>query len=118
MNKADLRNLMLNEKKLLKTLYEPALYKNKKQILMKSNENQLDVIIYILYFIVEGEIPLKKNHFETLKANKKLSFINSHLNSNAKLQILLKSNFKNKVNFLIKLVRSFENLFFFLFSLS
>ncbi len=118
MNKENLKKLMIENKLYLRSLFKENIYKKKKQILLLSDEKQIDLILNILFYVVQGDIPLKKIYFEKLKDNKKLHFINRTLNSQEKLDRFLKSTLKNKYSFMLKLLKMYNDIFYFVFCIN
>ncbi len=115
MNQDELRSLMIENKNFLKFLFESNSNQSKKEALTKCESTQLDLIINILFYIVQGEIPVKRTHYESLKRNKKLGLLHRNLNSQQKLKQVLNFTVKAKLSFLLKLVNCYNNLFYRIF---
>lgn len=78
--KLRLRECMIKEKLFLKNLYLGNPLSNRRTLSF-ATPFQLNVLINIFYYIVIGEIPLKKNHFEKLVKSKKRRVMHNRLNS-------------------------------------
>lgn len=82
--KLKLRQLMINSKNFLKNLYLSNSLSSK-EIVSFAKDFEINILIKILFFIVQGEIPVKKNHYEFLVRTKKKTFLEKKLSSKAKL---------------------------------
>jgi hypothetical protein len=76
MNKEQVKECLVRDKGFLRELYENgnSAYRIK-QILFTSNDSKLTTLIKFLHFLANGEIPIKAENFDALKANKRLTFI-------------------------------------------
>ena len=81
--KLRLRECMIKEKLFLKNLYLGNPLSNRRTLSF-STPLQLNILINIFYYIVIGEIPLKKNHFEKLGKSKKRRIMHNRLNTHKK----------------------------------
>lgn len=115
MNKENLKTLMVENKVFLRSLFLEGSYLKKKKLLIQSEEKQADLILNLLFLVVQGEIPIKKIFFEKLRANKKLHLINKALNTEEKLNLFLKLSYKEKITFLLKLLKSYNEIFYLIF---
>lgn len=115
MKHLELRNLMLQNKPFLRALFESQQAKNTKKLLLESSEEQANLLIRILFFITQGEIPIKKQNFEILEESKKLLLLHKHFQTELKLNKLLTSTLQKKIIILFKFVSVFHNLLYPLF---
>lgn len=115
MSKAELRQILLNNKDFFHSLIQSKSKAEKKSLLLKSSVEQVDTLIKILFHIVQGEIPLKKANFAVLQKFQKLSTLHTNLNTEKKLNLLLSKNFKDKTIFLLKFTNFYQHLLHSLF---
>ncbi len=66
MHHQELRELMLTSKPFLKKLFVTKQFKTTKNILLESSNEELNVLINILFHITQGDIPIKKINYKAL----------------------------------------------------
>jgi hypothetical protein len=113
--KLRLREGMIKEKLFLKNLYLGNPLSNK-STLSFATEFQLNVLIRVLFFIVSGQIPLKKIHYERLIKSKKRRVLHERLSNFDKLKNLIKSDREVKIKFLNIFLSLFSSLLFLVFN--
>lgn len=84
-SKIKLRSLLIQNKSFLKTLHFSNALANR-TILSFANEIEVNLLLKILYFIVIGQIPIKKNHFQFLIKSKKKNLLQKTLGSKSAIQ--------------------------------
>ena len=65
-----LKARMIKDKSFLKDLYEGTNFERKKRILNSSSDSKLDTLLNFLHFLVNGEICMKKEHFDLIPINR------------------------------------------------
>lgn len=116
MSKNELRQILLKNRDFFHSLFQSNSNAEKRSLLLKSSVEQVDTLIKILFYIVQGEIPLKKSNFEALQKFNKLSVLHEKFNTLKKLNFMLSRDFKQKTSFLLKFTNFYKyllhNLFF------
>ena len=90
-------------------------HKNARQTLKKASEDQLDLVLQILYLITSGKIRLSKDSFLRLRKRGKLDSLQTALASKAKMKKLLRGPKVEKLHCLILFSAYYDSLFFLLF---
>lgn len=117
MNVQNVKSLMLRDKQFLKELYSgPNPLKNKR-VLKSASDTELVTLVKVLHYIVIGQIKILKEHFENLKAKKKLKLLRNKFEKKNDLKIFLSSSRENKINILIQLSSLYPDLLYCLFNL-
>jgi hypothetical protein len=115
-NREMMKNLLIRDKGFLRELYEgPNPLKNIR-VLKGANDSQLNTLIKFLHFLSNGEITMKKENFDAIERANKLRLIKSKVERKRNMNILLKSERKDKLKFLNKLSNVFSALLFTLFN--
>jgi hypothetical protein len=116
LNKDVLKSCLIRDKGFLKELYEQSeCIKNRKKI-HTADDAELNTLIKFLHFLSNGEIPMKKNNFQTIKENKKLRLITKNVEKKSSVINLLKSSRVSKLNFLLQLSKIYPFLLYPLFN--
>lgn len=115
MHHSELRNLLLQNKQFLKDLYESEVKSNTKHLLLHSSNEQLNILLNILYYITQGEIPIKKHNYKALQESKKLNLLHKHFDSNLKLNAVLNYPLKEKTKLLLRFLSILKILLYPLF---
>ena len=115
LSKLQLKNLMLYQRPFLADLYTSNPLTSEK-LLQNSTDEQLQLIIQVIYFIANGIISLPRKSFDNLEKSKKLLFINENFCSKRIVIRLLKSIREERLEKLSKLNDSFSDLLFPLFN--
>lgn len=86
-------------------LFLESLYKTKsiKTFLSHSTDQQLDILLLILYTVVSGRVPLGESGFDRLIRMKKLPFLRFHFESRVGLDELVSGSRSQKMKCLTKL---------------
>ena len=82
--KLRLREFLIKEKLFLKSLFLGNPLSNRTSLSF-ATKFQLNLLIRVLFYIVRGEIPLKKKHYENLTKSRKRRLLHSKLSSIKKL---------------------------------
>ena len=114
MNKPQMKALLLRDKEFLKSLYEADAV-NAKRILMISSDSKLITLIRFLHMVSNGQIRIKKEHFDSL-ANKHLKIFRKDFEPKAAAKRLLSGERAIKIQILGKFVNLFHELLFTLFN--
>jgi hypothetical protein len=111
-----MKTLLIRDKGFLKLLYEGLNPLKNKRVLTSSNDCQIDTLIKYLHFVANGIIKIKKENFDQIKQEGKLKVIKSNVESRTKLKAILKSERTEKLKFLNKLSKVYNNLLYVLFN--
>jgi hypothetical protein len=115
-NRESMKSLLVRDKGFLRELYEgPNPLKNNR-VLKGASDSQLNTLIKFLHFLSNGEITMKKENFEIIEKANKLKLIKSKVEKKKQMNILLKSERKDKLKFLNKLCNVYSALLFTLFN--
>jgi hypothetical protein len=115
-NRESMKSLLVRDKGFLRELYEgPNPLKNTR-VLKGASDTQLNTLIKFLHFLSNGEITMKKENFEVIEKANKLKLIKSKVEKKKQMNILLKSERKDKLKFLNKLCNIYSALLFTLFN--
>lgn len=117
MNVQTFKALLIRDKQFLRQLFTGANVFKNKRILMSATDNELDTLLKYLYCVVNGQILINQSNFDEIKRQKKLSFIQKHLENKETFIDFLNNSRLNKINFIIKLSPILPNLLFGLFNL-
>lgn len=115
MNRNDLKLLMVQKKEFLKNLFLTKSTKALKSILLSAHLEDLDLLLNILFFITQGDIPIKKVNFQILQKTKKISILHKYFQSEKHFKKILISPLKEKTMILIKFLPVMSNLLYPLF---
>jgi hypothetical protein len=115
MNKDRMKSLLVRDKAFLRELYQNEDFQKKKRVLNKANDTEINTLIWFLHYLSNGEIRMKKIHFEKI-ASAKVALIKSKVESKRNLTVLLNNNRSSKLLFLNKLVQFLPYLLYPLFN--
>ena len=115
-NRETMKSLLIRDKGFLHELYEgPNPLKNNR-VLAGASDAQLNTLIKFLHFLSNGEITMKRENFEIIEKSHKLKLIKARVEKKKNLNMLLKSERKEKLKFLNKLCNLYSALLYTLFS--
>lgn len=115
LDKTNLKASMLRDKGFLKKLYNGSGAYNLKT-LQNASDIELSTLIKVLFYITNGEIKIKKQHFDQLMSNNKVHKLRANFESKSRIQTLLKSERLAKLKSLRPLIDSFSILLYPLFN--
>lgn len=115
--KLQLRECMIKEKQFLKSLFVGNPLSNRSTLSFATNF-QLNVLIRVMYYVVRGQIPMKRVHFESLTKTKKRGVLNSRLSTSKSLKQLIESPREDKLKFLNNFLSCYCYLLFLIFNQS
>jgi hypothetical protein len=115
-NNEQMKTLLIRDKGFLKMLYEGSNHLKNKRVLASSNDCQIDTLIKYLHFLANGIIKIKKENFDQIKQQGKLKLIKANVESKTKLKAILKSERSQKLKFINKLCKVYNNLLYVLFN--
>lgn len=110
-----LKSAMLRDKGFLKDLYSGNSVFNLKK-LQNANDHELSTLIKILYYITNGEIKIKKDHFNKLTEANKIKSLRKVFESKGHVIALLKGQRIDKLKILKQLATVFPILLYPLFN--
>ena len=70
-----MKQYLIRDKSFLQELYSSPNSLNTKRLLNFASDSKLTTVIKILHFLANGEIPMKKENFDAIVANKRLVFL-------------------------------------------
>jgi len=115
-NREAMKSLLIRDKGFLHELYEgPNPLKNNR-VLSGASDTQLNTLIKFLHFLSNGEITMKRENFEIIEKSQKLKLIKSRVEKKKNMNVLLKSERREKLKFLNKLCNLYSALLYTLFS--
>lgn len=110
-----LKALLLRDKEFLRSLYASESGTHSKTILNFATDAKLNTLIKFLFAVSNGQIKVKKEHFDSL-THGHLKIIKKHLESKVALRKLLNEDRRVKLQILSKLKDVFPQLLFTLFN--
>ena len=111
-----MKSLLIRDKGFLRELFEgPNPLKNNR-VLKGASDSQLNTLIKFLHFLSNGEITMKKENFEIIENAQKLKLIKSKVEKKKNMNVLLKSERKEKLKFLNRLCNLYSALLSTLFN--
>ena len=116
MNKETLKSYLIRDKVFLRELYEGENRLKNNRILTFASDSKLNTLIRLLHFIANGEITIKRAHFDVIQSNKKISKIKKFVEKKAAVNRLLKSERQEKLKFLKSLSAIYSALLYGLFN--
>ena len=87
MNREVLKSLLLRDKEFLRELYESTSKTFSRRLLQNASDAKLNTLVRYFHFISNGEIHIKKKHFEMLNA-RHLNLIKKYFEKKVSLQAL------------------------------
>ena len=70
-----MKQYLIRDKSFLQELYSSPNSLNTKRLLNFASDSKLTTVIKFLHFLANGEIPMKKENFDAIVANKRLVFL-------------------------------------------
>lgn len=116
MNKEVFKTYLIRDKAFLRELYEGPSRVSNNRILTFASDTKLNTLIRFLHFLSNGEIKMKRDNFEIVQANRKLTFLKRNVEKKAALSRLLKSERVDKLKFLKQLSSIYSALLYCLFN--
>ena len=110
-----LKPLLERDKVFLEELYSSQSPANTKRLLNNASCNKLDTIIKLFYFISNGEIKIKKEHFDELP-KRLIVLMRKNFEKKTAVRTLLKLDRQPKLKVLYKLAASYPQLLYPLFN--
>lgn len=102
MNKEQMKSLLLRDKEFLKSLYESNSSSKTKNVLSFASDQKLNTLLKFIHLVANGEIKVKKEHFESLTSRHLLT-IRKHIESKSSLKKILNGERQVKLQILNKL---------------
>jgi hypothetical protein len=115
MNEERLRTYLIRDKGFLKSLFSEESVTKKKRLLNGARDSQLLTLIYFLHFLSNGEVKMKKEHFQNIE-KAKLSLLKKKIESKKALNAIVSSDRRKKVLLLYKICDRFNELLYPLFN--
>jgi hypothetical protein len=115
LDKVYLRQCMLRDKGFFSNLYQSNNKENKKTLHF-SDDRQLNILIKVVYLIVNGEIAISSQNFELVKKSKRVVFMKKHFGKKKEFIKLLNSSREEKLKILSGLTSVYPYLLFGLFN--
>jgi hypothetical protein len=106
---------LIRDKGFLKSLFTEDSVSKKKRLLNGARDSQLLTLIYFLHYLSNGEVKMKKEHFNQIEKNK-ISLLKKKLESKQALTSMVSGDRKHIVFFLNKLCDRFHELLYPLFN--
>ena len=116
MNTQTFRNYLIRDKGFLRNLYEGQSRIRNNQILNVASDSKLNTLIRLLHFISNGEIKIKREHFEDIRDHRKLNILKRNVEKNSTLNRLLQSERLNKLKFLRQFTAIYSSILYCLFN--
>lgn len=101
MNQVRMKSLLIRDKEFLKTLFESQSIAHCKNILSFASDSKLNTLIHFLHFVANGNIKIKKEHFDAM-SQKHLKVIRKEIESKSALKKLINSERREKLEVLLK----------------
>jgi len=116
MEKEILKKYLVRDKFFLRQLYEGEDRVKNNKLLNFASDAKLNTLLKFLHFLSNGEIKIKRENFDILQTNKKLTLLKRHVEKKAALARLLKSERETKLKFLKQLSNVYASLLYCLFN--
>ena len=115
MNAESFKPLLVRDKVFLRELYESSGVPNSKRLLLFASDQKLDTLIKFLHFVSNGEIKLKKEHFDVFSKSQ-VTLMKKKFEKKKVVKEFLKDERKVKIAALQKLVPILPHLLYPLFN--
>jgi len=99
MDQESVKALLLRDKGFLKSLYESSSTLSANNTLTSASDVKLNTLIKFIHLVANGEIKIKKNHYDALN-KKQMKTIERHLESKTAVKRLLKEERQEKLKVL------------------
>ena len=116
MSEEKLKSYLIRDKPFLRELYEGSNKVKNNQVLYFASDTKLNTLIRFLHYVVNGVIKIKRENFEIIENAHKLKLIKSKVEKKKHMNVLLKSERKEKLKFLNKLCNLYSALLSTLFN--
>jgi hypothetical protein len=106
------------KRKFLKDLYNLDIYEGKKRakLINSVGKGEIAVLLQILRLLVNGDIPIRADHFRRIKQAKKLGFLRRHFEEADNFKRLNSSSILEQKK-VLRCINTYHQLLFFLFNL-
>lgn len=115
MNAESFKPLLERDKLFLEELYSLQSVASQRQKLSFAADQKLNTLIKLLYFISNGDIKLKKEHFQEIP-KRIINLLHKHFEKKNSLKRILNSERESKVKLLFKVSPAFKFLLYPLFN--
>ena len=115
MNSESFKPYLVRDKVFLKELYESSSLPNTKRLLLFASDQKLDTLVKFLHFVSNGEIKLKKQHFDVFSKSQ-VTLMKKSFEKKKALKQFLKQERKAKITILQKLASILPQLLYPLFN--
>ena len=116
MSEETLKRYLIRDKPFLRELYEGSNKLKNNQVLYFASDSKLNTLIRFLHFVVNSVIKIKRENFEIIEKNKKLSTLKKNVEKKAAFSRMLKSERSEKLKFLKQLSSIYSALLYCLFN--
>ena len=115
MNRESFKPYLVRDKVFLNELYQSSSAPNSKRLLLFASDQKLDTLIKFLHFVANGEIKLKKEHFDVFSKSQ-VTLMKKKFEKKKLVQQFLKEERKVKITALQKLAPILPQLLYALFN--
>ena len=115
MNRLTFKNYLIRDKGFLRDLFEGQSKIRNNQILNVACDTKLNTLIKLLHFIANGEIKIKREHFEDIREHRKLNILKRNVEKKSALNRLLQSERIDKLKFLKQFSAIYSSILYTLF---
>lgn len=115
MNKYQLKHNMQRDKGFLSDLYLNESDQRRK-ILKNATKSEIKTLVFVIHFLVKGEIKIKAAMFEKIKHSKKLNLLNEYFSEKKSLQTILNWKAGDLLTLLFKFLNIYHPILFPLFN--
>ena len=104
------------DKEFLRELFQTDDVNKSKQVLVFASDSKLNTLLKFLHFLTVGDIKIRREDFKVIEDAKKLKILKKFVEKKAAVQRLLKSERKEKLKVLTKLLSVYPQLLYCLFN--
>ena len=115
MNSESFKPYLVRDKVFLNELYQSSSVPNSKRLLLFASDQKLDTLIKYLHFVSNGEIKLKKEHFDVFSKSQ-VTLMKKKFEKKKLVKEFLKQERKVKISILQKLTPILPQLLYALFN--
>jgi len=94
---------LVRDKEFLRQIYSSSSVPNTKRLIVFASDQQLDTVLKLMHFISNGQMRLKKSHFDSF-SKAQITLLKKNFEKKATFAKLLKSDRKDKVKLIQKLL--------------
>ena len=116
MNTQTFRSYLIRDKGFLRELYEAESKIRNIRILYTASCTKLNTLIRLLHYISNGEIKIKREHFEDIRDHRKLNILKRNVEKKSTLNRLLQSERLEKLKFLRQFSAIYNSILYCLFN--